>query len=57
MLTAKNVSNCSIIMPKRQFCPTSGDGWMVADSLRYVVILLVKSNLFERLILDGMSMC
>ena len=40
-------------MPIRRFCPTSGDGWMMADLLRHVAILLVESDIFERLALNG----
>jgi hypothetical protein len=40
----KNVSNLSVVMSIRQFCPTSWDGWMMTDLLRYSLSSLTYSN-------------
>jgi hypothetical protein len=57
MMRHINESNLSIIVPIWRFRPTSGDGGMMADLLRYVAILLVESDVFECFALDELSIC
>ena len=38
-----------------RFGPTSRDGWIMAHLFGYVVILLVESDVFERLALGRMG--
>ena len=45
----------AIVVPERRFSPACGDGWVVADLLRHIFILLVKANVFEGFALQRSS--